>query len=473
MITNVIGGVGVAIGIAVGALLTARLTGGPGLSGLAQSGAVVGGALMAIPMTRLMNRSGRRPGLLLGYAVGALGALLVVAAAVTESGPLAFLGMFCFGGSTAANLQARYAAVDLAEPTRRGWQLSIVVWATTIGSVAGPNLSRPADALLRRAWADLPELAGPFVFSALAFAVAGLLIWALLRPDPLVVARGLASAQESGVAPAGSGGAPPRPASGAPVSTASAPAPRGTGSALAPDPVGEATPGTGSAPGAPGSAPGAAQGGRGGVVATERRFGMRSAFRLVMEIPAARLGLAATAVGHLVMVGVMSMTPIYIGQTPGIDHGDVLSIVGLVLSLHIAGMYALSPLVGLATDRFGRRPVILTGLGLLLAACAIAGTADHGTPQLSAGLFTLGLGWSCTMIGGSTLLVESVPVTRRPAAQGLSDLVMGLSGAGAGALGGVVVQIAGYPVLAVLAAACAVPVLALALRVRSAVRVGG
>lgn len=437
MITNVIGGVGVAIGIAVGALLTARLTGGPGLSGLAQSGAVVGGALMAIPMTRLMNRSGRRPGLLLGYAVGALGALLVVAAAVTESGPLAFLGMFCFGGSTAANLQARYAAVDLAEPARRGWQLSIVVWATTIGSVAGPNLSRPADALLRKAWADLPELAGPFVFSALAFAVAGLLIWGLLRPDPLVVARGLAAAQDAGAAPAG--------------------------------------PVAGSAPGGPaaGSAPGADGSGRGGVVTAEPRFGMRSAFRLVMEIPAARLGLAATAVGHLVMVGVMSMTPIYIGQTPGIDHGDVLSIVGLVLSLHIAGMYALSPLVGLATDRFGRRPVILTGLGLLLAACAIAGTADHGTPQLAAGLFTLGLGWSCTMIGGSTLLVESVPVTRRPAAQGLSDLVMGLSGAGAGALGGVVVQVAGFPVLAVLAAACAVPVLALALRVRSAVRVGG
>ncbi|WP_412544483.1 MFS transporter [Longispora sp. K20-0274] len=440
MITNVIGGVGVAIGIAVGALLTARLTGGPGLSGLAQSGAVVGGALLAIPMTRIMNRAGRRPGLLLGYSVGTVGALLVVAAAVYESGPLAFLGMFCFGGSTAANLQARYAAVDLADPARRGWQLSIVVWATTIGSVAGPNLSRPADVLLRRYWADLPELAGPFVFSALAFLLAGLLIWVLLRPDPLLVARELAApvlagvpaGSEAGVAPAAVGGAPPGP--------------RAASASV--EPAGDVP-----------------------AVVVERRFGMRAAFRLVTAIPAARLGLAATAVGHLVMVGVMSMTPIYIGQTPGIDHGDVLSIVGIVLSLHIAGMYALSPLVGLATDRFGRRPVILTGLGLLLAACAIAGTADHGTPQLAAGLFTLGLGWSCTMIGGSTLLVESVPVARRPATQGLSDLVMGLSGAGAGALGGVVVQLAGYPVLAMLAAACAVPVVALALRVR-AVRVG-
>ncbi|WP_197008617.1 MFS transporter [Longispora fulva] len=469
MITNVIGGVGVAIGIAVGALLTARLTGGPGLSGLAQSGAVVGGALLAIPMTRLMNRAGRRPGLLLGYSVGTLGALLVVAAAVLESGPLAFLGMFCFGGSTAANLQARYAAVDLADPARRGWQLSIVVWATTIGSVAGPNLSRPADALLRRYWVDLPELAGPFVFSAMAFLLAGVLIWALLRPDPLLVARELAApalagvgsapgSGGSGVAPAVFGGAPPGPRA-APASGGSAPA------------DGEEAPGLGAASSgtalADDFAPVADR-----APAVERRFGMRAAFRLVTAIPAARLGLAATAVGHLVMVGVMSMTPIYIGQTPGIDHGDVLSIVGIVLSLHIAGMYALSPLVGLATDRFGRRPVILTGLGLLLAACAIAGTADHGTPQLAAGLFTLGLGWSCTMIGGSTLLVESVPVARRPAAQGLSDLVMGLSGAGAGALGGVVVQIAGYPVLAVLAAACAVPVLALALRVRPAVRVG-
>ncbi len=395
MITQVIGGVGVAIGIAVGALLTKQITGSPGLSGLAQSSAVVGGALLAIPVTRLMTRSGRRPGLMLAYAVGVAGALLIVAAAATGSSLLAFAGMFCFGGGTAANLQARYAAVDLAEPARRGWQLSIVVWATTVGSVAGPNLAAPADRLVRSYWSGMPDMAGPFVFSALAFGIAGLVLWLLLRPDPLLLSRELA---------------------GAPAA------------------------------------------------ATGKKAGMRVAFRLVMGIPGARLGLASAAIGHLVMVGVMSMTPIYIEQGPGHSHADVLNIVGIVLSIHIAGMYALSPIVGWATDKLGRRPVVITGIGLLLAACAVSGTADHGTPQLAVGLGLLGLGWSCTMISGSTLLAESVPLEQRPVAQGLSDLTMGLAGAGAGALAGLVVQIAGYPILTLLAAVCAIPVLGLALR---------
>jgi MFS family permease len=80
------------------------------------------------------------------------------------------------------------------------------------------------------------------------------------------------------------------------------------------------------------------------------------------------------------------------------------------------------------------------------------------------GLALLGLGWSGTMVAGSTLLSESVPVEVRPAAQGLSDLVMGLAGASAGALSGFVVQLAGYPVLNLLAAIATVPLIALALR---------
>jgi len=135
-----------------------------------------------------------------------------------------------------------------------------------------------------------------------------------------------------------------------------------------------------------------------------------------------------------------------------------------VLSLHIAGMYAASPAVGWLTDRFGRRPVILGGVGALLVACAIAGTAGHHTPLLSVGLAMLGLGWSGTMVAGSTLLSESVPVTVRPAAQGLSDLVMGLAGAAGGAVSGLVVDWSGYPTLTLLAAIATVPLVALALR---------
>jgi MFS family permease len=386
-VTQVVGGIGVAIGIAVGALLAAAM-GGTRVSGLASSAAVVGGALLAIPGTRLIRSRGRRPGLVFGYACGVLGAVVVVTGAMTGRLALVFAGMALFGGGTAANLQARYAAVDLADTARRGRQLSLIVWATTIGAVTGPNLAPLADRYGRRS--GLPGYAGPFAFSAVAFLAAGLAIAVLLRPDPLLVARGLG-------------------ATGTPV----------------------------------------------------RSAGLSEAARAVRADPRARLGISAVAVGHLVMIGVMTMTPVHIS---GFEHGDVLRVVGIVLSLHIAGMYALSPVVGWLTDRFGRRPVIVGGVATLLAACAVAGSAGHRTPQLSVGLGLLGLGWSGTMVAGSTLLSESVGTVVRPAAQGLSDLVMGLTGATAGALSGLVVSWSGYPTLTVLAAIATVPLVALAFR---------
>ncbi|NBE82042.1 MFS transporter [Micromonospora rubida] len=400
-VTQIIGGVGVTIGVTVGALLAARIA-GTAVAGLAQSAGVVGGALLAVPVTRIMTGYGRRPGLVTAYLVGAAGGVLVVLAAVTRQVPLLFLGMLLFGGGTAANLQARYTAVDLAEPARRGRQLSVVVWATTVGAVAAPNFAALADRTTR-GW-GLPPLAGPFAFSAVAFTLAAGVLLALLRPDPLLTARRLAAAE-------------------APEASEAAGRPAATG---------------------------------------RRGAGMRVAWRVVRARPAARLGIAAVAVGHLVMVAVMSMTPVRLGEY----HSDaaVLGVVGVVLSLHIAGMYALSPVVGWLTDRLGRRPVILGGLAVLLAACAVAGVSGHHTPGLSVGLVLLGLGWSGTMVAGSTLLSESVPAAVRPSVQGLSDLTMGLAGAAAGAVSGFVMQVAGYPMLTLLAAIATVPLLALALR---------
>lgn len=411
--TQIIGGVGVAVGISVGALLAADM-GGPGISGLVSSAAVIGAALLAAPATRLMRTGGRRPGLVFAYLLGAVGALVVVAGAAWDQLALVFLGTFLFGGGTTANLQARYTAVDLAEPTRRGRQLSLVVWATTLGAVAGPSLAPVADRAVQGY--GLREYAGPFALSSAAFALAGILIYALLRPDPLLTARGL---------------------------TATAPA--------APTP--ETSP-DGSEPSTDAPSPAAASPADGS---------LRSGWRAVAANPEARLGMAAVAVGHVVMVGVMSMTPVHIGEG-GHDHVAVLRIVGVVLSVHIAGMYALSPVMGWLTDRLGRRPVILLGIGLLGCACAVAGTAGHDTTRLSIGLGLLGLGWSATMVAGSTLLSESIEVTVRPAAQGLSDMVMGFGGAGAGALSGLVLQLGGYPALTLIAAIAVLPLLALTLR---------
>jgi MFS family permease len=131
--------------------------------------------------------------------------------------------------------------------------------------------------------------------------------------------------------------------------------------------------------------------------------------------------------------------------------------VGVILSAHIAGMFALAPVFGWLTDRVGRRPVVALGIGLLLAACAVARAAGHDPVQLGVGLMLLGQGWSAAIVAGSTMLSEAVPVELRASAQGLSDLAMGLAGATAGALSGVVLEHWGYPTLAVLAALGTVP----------------
>ncbi len=399
-LTQMIGGVGVAVGISVGALLAARM-GGTAISGLAQSALVVGAALLAIPATRIMTRSGRRPGLGLAYLVGASGAVLVLFAAAWGNVPLLFVGLFLFGGGSTANLQSRYAAVDLAEPAHRGRQLSLIVWATTIGSVAGPNLAPLADSSVRGFGAVL--YSGPFFFSALAFLLAAGLVTVALRPDPLLVARARDASASPAVAP-----------------SASAPSD---------------------------SAPAA--------------YGLRAAAREVLASPSARLGVAAVAVGHAVMISVMAMTPVHIDES---GHPDTLRIVGIVLSAHIAGMYALSPVTGWLTDKLGRRGVIMFGIALLVAACLVAAMSGHHTAWLTLGLALLGMGWSATMVAGSTLLTDSVGLSNRASVQGLSDVVMGLAGALAGAASGLIVDWASYRTLALVAAVATVPLLALALR---------
>jgi MFS family permease len=163
------------------------------------------------------------------------------------------------------------------------------------------------------------------------------------------------------------------------------------------------------------------------------------------------------------MVAVMAMTPVHI-RGAGHDAAHTLRIVGVVISVHIAGMFAFSPVMGWLTDRFGRRQVIAGGIALLLVACALAGTAGHNHALLAAALMLLGLGWSATMVAGSTLLTESVPTALRASSQGLSDLVMGLAGASAGALSGVVLFAWGYPTLALLAALTTAPLVVLTAR---------
>jgi len=366
-VSQVVAGVGVAGAVPAGALLMFDVSGSEALSGLAQTFAVTGAALMALPLSRLTSRGGRRRTVLTGYSIGAMGAFLAVLGGTVRVIPLILIGTMLAGAATAAAYQLRFAAVDLAEPSRRGRDLAIVMWASTIGSVLGPNLlgwSGHNAELLR-----LPALVGPYLFSGTMLLAAAIVVFLFLRPDPYLVSVKLAGEEK-----------PPAP----------------------------------------------------------RNF--RHALQLIRQSSAAKIALGAIVTGHIAMVGIMVMTPVHM------KHVDVsLTVIGLVISVHILGMYALAPVFGSLSDRWGRVRVIQSGVVTLLLAALIAATAAaDDAAELGFGLFLLGLGWSMTMVSGSALLAESLPVDDRPSVQGTSDLFMNGAGALGGALAGVVLALSGY-----------------------------
>lgn len=194
VLSQALGGAGLAAGVAVGALLAQQMLGSDGLAGIPTALFTMGSALAAFLVGRFTQRWGRRNGLALGFGAGGLGAALVVVAAVLENPVLLFIALFVYGAGTATNLQARYAGTDLAPKTRRATAVSVAMMATTLGAVAGPNLVEPLGRMARGF--GLPELTGPFLLAAVAYAAAGLVIFALLRPDPFLLARELSSQEE-------------------------------------------------------------------------------------------------------------------------------------------------------------------------------------------------------------------------------------------------------------------------------------
>lgn len=401
--SQTLGGIGVASGLAVGAIVAADVSGNDALSGLATTTQVLGGALFTIPVAALMARSGRRPGLVTAYLIGGLGAFLAITATATGQFWLLLVGTTLFGASTTANNQARYAATDLSPPERRGRHLSWVVWATTVGSVLGPNLIGPGERIA--GVLGIPPLAGAWVLSMAGFALAAAVLLMLLRPDPLLLARTLHAAE----------------------------------------PAEQAVP------------------------AGARRGSIVEGLRLIRATPAALWGTAALTVGHVVMVAVMVMTPLHMRH----GHAEI-ELIGLVISLHILGMYGLSPVVGQLVDRWGAARVVLLGVAILVLSCVLAALSHAGhSATLTAALILLGLGWSCTMVAGSGTVAGAVPVAERAAVQGAADLVMGLTAAAGGALAGVVMDRLGFDVLAVLAAAAALALGAFTVVRRRVVSLGG
>lgn len=421
---QLLSGVGSGASLSVGSLLAVQLSGSNAWAGSVTTIMTLGAAAAALPLAGLAGRRGRRASLVTGLLAAMAGALLVIASTVTGSFPVLLLAAALLGLGTAANLQARFAAVDLAAPEHRGRSLAIVVWAVTIGAVAGPNLIRPG-ALVGEAL-GLPALAGPFVFSTAGLALAALLLLIGLRPDPLLLAARFRSDGQ----PAAAGG------------TAN------TARGAAGDPAGGA----------------------------RRRHGLRHGMRAIRASPRAGLALLAIIAAHGCMAAVMSMTPLHLqlltegplAEMPaGHAHAastDVLVLIGFTISLHIAGMYALSPVMGWLTDKAGRLPVILLGHGLILLSVLVAGFGQTAPVLVTVGLVLLGLGWSAATIAGSTLLAESVGADDRVLVQGVSDTMMGIAGAVGAGFSGLVMSGVGYQGLNLAAAAVAAVVFAVALR---------
>lgn len=157
----------------------------------------------------------------------------------------------------------------------------------------------------------------------------------------------------------------------------------------------------------------------------EKFRGAAGSWRAIWPIPLARLAIVVMASSHMAMVAVMTMTPLHMR-----DHGHA-ELSTLVVSVHVLGMFGLSPLVGRMADRFGRLRTVLAGPIILAVGTIAAVVAGYVPGLIFAGLFLLGLGWSFALISGSALLTESLPLEERVGAQGLSDVMMSLLGAGA------------------------------------------
>lgn len=376
---QILGGVAFGATVSLGAILAAKISGDESLSGLATACVTLGAALLAVPLAAFARRRGRRLALTGGMLLALVGVGIVIAATDVRTFPLLLLGFALIGAGQAANLQSRFAAADLATDTSRARDLSVVIWATTIGAVLGPNLVDPGEAL--GALLGMPALTGPYAFTIVAQSLAAVLYLVALRPDPLLLAQRLVAAARGGAASAIARADRPRPA---------------------------------------------------------------------------RYAIVAIAGAHAVMVSVMAMTPIHL-----MDAGASLTIVGLTISLHIAGMYALSPVFGILADRLGRLRTILIGQVLLVAALVTAALGQHSVLAVQVGLTLLGLGWSASTVAGAALLTESSSEERRTVRQGRNDLTMNLVGAFGAILAGVALGAIGYGGLALCALAVVAAVVAL------------
>jgi len=375
-----LGSTGHIAAVTIATIVAEQLTGSAVLSGAPGAAVVLGAALGATLLSRIMVVRGRRTGLAAGYVTGVLGAVIAASALVSGAFPILLLGTALIGFGNASNQLSRYAAADLYPPARRASAISIVVWGATLGAVIGPNLVGPAGAFGERL--GLPPLTGVYLLPMLFVGAAAIVAFVGLRPDPYRLAD--------------------------PTD-------------LEPD----------------------AEGRAGGAVTSLGR---------ILERPNVPVAIVSLVTVQVVMVLIMTMTPLHMTET-----GHELTAVGLVISGHTFGMYALSPISGRLTDRFGSVRVILAGLIVTEVAALMAATApDDGGVLLFLALFLLGYGWNLGFVAGSALLTHGLGLAERTRLQGVTDALIWSSAAAASLGSGVVVAAASYTALALIGASVVV-----------------
>ena len=369
VVSQMFGGAGLAAGITVGALLAEEMLGTNALAGIPAALFTLGSAGAALLVGRLSNRYGRRNGLATGFMIGGIGAIGVVFAAVYHSIWLLFLALLVYGAGTATNLQARYAGTDLASSKQRGTAISIAMVATTFGAVAGPNLVEVMGGVATII--GVPALAGPFILSAIAFLVAGLVLFIFLRPAPFLIAKALHANQQ------------------------------------------QQTDGI--------------------TVLTENKMHKKGII----------VGAAIMVLSQIIMVAIMTMTPIHMGH-----HGHSLRAIGLVIGFHVAAMYFPSLITGMLVDKVGRlNMAIAAGVTLLLAGVMAAIASGDSVFYMTVALVLLGLGWNFGLISGTALIVDATEPTTRAKTQGTVDVFVALAGAAGGGMSGMVVAGFSYEIL--------------------------
>ena len=378
-----IGRTGYIAAVTVTTLVAEDMLGSATFAGLPGAIAVLGTALGGHRLSALMDRIGRRRGLVAGYAAMSAGAGGAAAATALGSFPLLVAALAVFGFGSSADSLSRYAAADVHPSHRRGAAIAFVVWAGTMGSVFGPTLLAPAEGIGRVL--GIEPLAGAYIVASGLAALALGVIAVLLKPDPLEFA--------------------------------------------------------------------------------DRGTGVRSPGRIEIS-PTARAALIGLAASQMVMVLIMVMTPIHVRH-----HGHSLGTVGVIIAAHTLGMFAMSPLTGMVTDRIGPLPVILAGHAVLAVPAVLAAVADTAsTGVLTVALFLLGLGWNFGFVAGSALLTSGARPESRVRLQGLGDAVLWTSGAIAGLTSGLLLAASSYAVLCVVGACLTIlpAVVATRLRFRAA-----